>query len=583
MKNNQMLDTMDIEQERGITIKLTPVRMNWKDHQLNLIDTPGHVDFQYEVSRSLASVEWVVLVVDATQGVEAQTLSNLYLAIENDLTIIPVLNKIDLPSANVEWVTKELVSLIGCDPDEIICISAKTGENVEWVLDAIIERIPEPKTIDETDSKSLIFDSQYDPYRWVVIYVKVFTGTLKRGDKVTFLNTDKTVEVLEVGCFKPEYTKLDTLEQGEIGYVISWVKTVHEARVGDTVITGKKEWKEAIPGFKEITPFVFAWLYPTDTTEYSQLKEDLEKLKMNDSSLTSENEVSPALWHWFRCGFLWLLHMEIIKERLDREFDMDVIITAPQVTHQVVIPGDKRDAYKNELTEYYEVGTDIEMHGSWPATLLYLRNPEELPDAGTYDHIREPIAKLELITPSDMIGNMMDLAQERRGKFLNQVFIDEGRAVLTYEIPMAEIVSDFYDELKSRSSGYASMNYEFLRFQKDRLVKLDILIHWERIGAFSMLSHEEKARYVWEKIVKKLKEEIPRQNFPIALQWAIGNNVICRETIKAFRKDVTWHLYGWDISRKKKLLQKQKKGKKKAKMFGKVAIPSSAFVNVLKK
>lgn len=595
MKNDQLLDTMDIEQERGITIKLTPVRMEWNGYQLGLIDTPGHVDFQYEVSRSLASVEWVVLVVDATQWVEAQTLSNLYLALEHDLTIIPVINKIDLPSSNVQWVTNEITNLIGCDPSEIIPVSAKMGTNVDQVLDAIIDRIPAPKVLEDQDknnetntakdeTKALIFDSQYDPYRWIVIYVKLFSGSLKRGDKITFLHPKKTVEILEVGCFKPEYFKQDSLQQWEVGYIISGIKTLKEAQVGDTIYSGPDTNPTPIPGFKKVTPFVYAGVYPIDTTEYNQLKDDIEKLKLNDSSLTSENEVSPALGHGFRCGFLGLLHMEIIKERLDREFNLDVIMTSPQVTYEVALAGDKRETYKNfEGTQYFKDGSHLGMFGSGAATLIYLKNPEELPEAGTYDHIREPIAKLEIICPADQIGPMMELAQDRRGIIKNQSFIDGNRAMLTYEIPMAEIITDFYDELKSRSSGYASMNYEFIEFRRDDLIKLDILVHGERIGAFSNIVHRDKAFRIGEAICKKLKESIPRQNFPIALQAAIGGKIVARQTISAYRKDVTSGLYGWDVSRKKKVLAKQKKGKKRMKQFGKVSIPSQTFVDILKK
>lgn len=591
MKNSQMLDTMEIEQERGITIKLTPVRMAWKDHEINLIDTPGHVDFQYEVSRSLASVEWVVLVVDATQGIEAQTLSNLYMAIDHNLVIIPVLNKIDLPSADIPRVTREIVSLIGCDEADIIPVSAKVGTNVEKVLDAIVERIPEPRSIAEggkiiannaegkiPDSVKLglIFDSQYDSYRGVVIYIKLFSGEIKRWDKIRLMSTDTVVDILEVGCFKPEYHPLPSLKSGEIGYIVTGIKTLQEARVGDTIFAGEERYKCAIPGFKQITPYVFAGVYPVDTEDYNQLKTDIEKLKMSDSSLTNEHEVSPALGHGFRCGFLGLLHMEIVKERLDREFDLDVILTSPQVTYQVMMPGDHSDEFKNTPLK-------LEKLGEKTYTRLWIRNPENLPEPGTYEWMEEPIVKLEIITRSDMVGEMMTLAQEHRGVYKNQTYIDETRSILTYEIPMAEIITDFYDDLKSRSSGYASMSYEQLNYKRDDLVKIDILVNNERISAFSTIAHRSKAYHVGVELCGKLKEAIPKQLFSIPIQAAVGAKVIARETISAYRKDVTGYLYGGDVTRKNKLLEKQKKGKKKMKEFGKVSIPSETFIDILKK
>lgn len=591
MKNNQMLDTMEIEQERGITIKLTPVRMEWKWNEINLIDTPGHVDFQYEVSRSLASVEWVVLVVDATQWIEAQTLSNLYMAIENNLVIIPVLNKIDLPSADVPRVTREIVSLIGCDEADIIPVSAKVGTNVDQVLDAIVERIPEPRSvaaggkiiennaewkIPESVKLGLIFDSQYDSYRGVVIYIKLFSGEIKRGDKITLMSTNTVVDILEVGCFKPEYHPLPSLKAWEIGYIVTGIKTLQEARVGDTIFAGTEEYKHPIPGFQKVTPYVFAGVYPVDTEDYNQLKTDIEKLKMSDSSLTNEHEVSPALGHGFRCGFLGLLHMEIVKERLDREFDLDVILTSPQVTYQVMMPGDHSHEFKNTPLK-------VEQLGEKTYTRLWIRNPEHLPEPGTYEWIEEPIVKLEIITRSDMVGEMMKLAQEHRGIYKNQAYIDETRSILTYEIPMAEIITDFYDELKSRSSGYASMSYEQLNYKRDDLVKIDILVNNERISAFSTITHRSKSFHVGVELCGKLKEAIPKQLFSIPIQAAIGAKVIARETINAYRKDVTGYLYGGDVTRKNKLLDKQKKGKKKMKEFWKVSIPSETFIDILKK
>lgn len=591
MKNSQMLDTMEIEQERGITIKLTPVRMEWKGHEINLIDTPGHVDFQYEVSRSLASVEWVVLVVDATQGIEAQTLSNLYMAIEHNLVIIPVLNKIDLPSADIPRVTREIISLIGCDESDIIPVSAKVWTNVDKVLDAIIARIPEPRSvaadgiiiannaegkIPDSVKLGLIFDSQYDSYRGVVIYIKLFSGEIKRGDKITLMSTDTVVDILEVGCFKPEYFPLPSLKSGEIGYIVTGIKTLQEARVGDTIFAGAEEYKHPIPGFQKVTPYVFAGVYPVDTADYNQLKTDIEKLKMSDSSLTNEHEVSPALGHGFRCGFLGLLHMEIVKERLDREFDLDVILTSPQVTYQVMMPGDHSHDFKNTPLK-------LEKLGDKTYTRLWIRNPEHLPEPGTYEWIEEPIVKLEIITRSDMVGEMMKLAQEHRGIYKNQTYIDETRSIITYEIPMAEIITDFYDDLKSRSSGYASMSYEQLNYKRDDLVKIDILVNNERISAFSTITHRSKSYQVGLELCGKLKEAIPKQLFSIPIQAAIGAKVIARETINAYRKDVTGYLYGGDVTRKNKLLDKQKKGKKKMKEFGKVSIPSETFIDILKK
>lgn len=609
MKHAQTLDSMDIEQERWITIKLTPVRMNWKWVQLNLIDTPGHVDFQYEVSRSLASVEWAILVVDATQWIEAQTLSNVYLAVENDLEIIPVLNKIDLPSADPERVGNEIISLLGCKKEDIIKVSAKTWENVESLLDAIVEKFPLPKKLDkdsnliscppdkgglrgviENNSSSsyqggitpnitkwLIFDSQYDPYKWVVIYTKLFSGSVKRWDKLELLNTWAKMEVLEVGCFNPKYFANKELKEWEIWYIVTGLKTVNDAKVGDTIFSGNDlEYKNPIKWFKQITPFIFAGIYPVDTEEYNKLKDSVEKLQLNDSSLVTEHEVSPALGYGFRCWFLGLLHLDIVKERLWREFEMDVIITSPQVTYKVLLSWDKVEEYrryKPELTNYQDK----------KATYITISNPEDLPKPWTFLSIEEPIAKLEIITPTEFIGNMMQLAQDRRWIFVNQTFLDSSRVILTYEIPIAEIVGDFYDDLKSLSSGYASMNYEFLKYKEDDLVKIDILVAWERLEALSMIVHRSRARAIGGNICRKLKDNIPKAQFAIAIQAAISAQVIAREDISALRKDVTAKLYGWDVSRKRKVLDKQKEWKKKMKQFWRVSIPSETFVNILKK
>jgi GTP-binding protein lepA len=586
----QKLDSMDLERERGITIKLTPVRMDWKGTELNLIDTPGHVDFQYEVSRSLASVEGAVLVVDATQGIEAQTLSNVYLAIENELEIIPVLNKIDLPSADVDKVSEEIISLLGCKKEDILAVSAKTGLNVETVLDAIVERIPEPRklsknseilphetTDNDTESvKALIFDSQYDMYKGVVVYVKLFSGEIKKGSKLEFINTGAKIEALEVGCFKPKYFPTGVLYEGEIGYIVTGLKSLQDARVGDTIFAGNPENKHAIQGFKSITPYIFAGIYPVETDEYPKMKDAIEKLQLNDSSLVVEHEASPALGYGFRAGFLGLLHLDIVKERLWREHAMDVIITSPQVTYKVLIPGDKSAEFPRLHPETIEFEGKI-------CTYLNISNPEELPKPGTYIHIEEPIARVEMITPNAYIGNLMQLAQERRGIFKNQTYLDSDRVILHYEIPMSELVGDFYDDLKSLSSGYASLHYEPFAYKIDDIVKLDIKVAGENVDAFSMLVHRSRGRHIGGKICEKLKESIPKAQFAIAIQAAIGNDIIARENISALRKDVTAKLYGGDITRKRKLLEKQKEGKKKMKQFGKVSIPSETFVNILKK
>ncbi len=586
----QKLDSMDLERERGITIKLTPVRMDWKGTELNLIDTPGHVDFQYEVSRSLASVEGAVLVVDATQGIEAQTLSNVYLAIENELEIIPVLNKIDLPSADVDKVSEEIISLLGCKKEDILAVSAKTGLNVETVLDAIVERIPEPRKLSknseilphetaENDSesvKALIFDSQYDMYKGVVVYVKLFSGEIKKGSKLEFINTGAKIEALEVGCFKPKYFPTGVLYEGEIGYIVTGLKSLQDARVGDTIFAGNPENKHAIQGFKSITPYIFAGIYPVETDEYPKMKDAIEKLQLNDSSLVVEHEASPALGYGFRAGFLGLLHLDIVKERLWREHAMDVIITSPQVTYKVLIPGDKSAEFPRLHPETIEFEGKI-------CTYLNISNPEELPKPGTYIHIEEPIARVEMITPNAYIGNLMQLAQERRGIFKNQTYLDSDRVILHYEIPMSELVGDFYDDLKSLSSGYASLHYEPFAYKIDDIVKLDIKVAGENVDAFSMLVHRSRGRHIGGKICEKLKESIPKAQFAIAIQAAIGNDIIARENISALRKDVTAKLYGGDITRKRKLLEKQKEGKKKMKQFGKVSIPSETFVNILKK
>jgi len=589
MKHGQMLDTMELEQERWITIKLQPVRMNWKGYELNIIDTPGHVDFQYEVSRSLASVEWALLIVDAAQWIEAQTLSNVYMAIENDLDIIPVINKIDLPAADVPKVTEEIVNLIWCDASEIIWISAKTWENVEAVLEAVIERISSPKIFSEKNPindelKALVFDSQYDPYRWVVSYVKVFQGEIKKWDICHFLNTDKRIEALDVWHFAPNYTSDPKIWLWSIWYVVTWLKTIQDAKVWDTLWKPENiEWPKDKPEdatpiewFWEAKPFIYAGIFPMDASDYPALKDSMEKLVLNDSALAVEPSVSTALWNWYRCWFLGLLHLDIVKERLYREFNMDVIMTSPQVTYRIKMNWNKVSDYSRYDTEV------IEEH--WKTyTYINISNPEDLPAREKYLSIEEPIAKVEIITPQEYVWNLMQLSQDRRWIFKNQQFIDSDRVMITYELPMNELIWDFYDEIKSLSSWYASLNYEFLKYKEDDLVKLEILIADEKVEALGFIVHREQAHYIGWKICKNLKENIPRALFSIKIQAAIWGKVVARETISALRKDVTAKLYGWDISRKKKLLQKQAKWKKKMKQFWKVSMPSEAFVNLLKK
>lgn len=590
MKHGQMLDTMELEQERGITIKLQPVRMNWKWYQMNIIDTPGHVDFQYEVSRSLASVEGALLIVDATQGIEAQTLSNVYMAIENDLDIIPVINKIDLPAADFDKVAEEIINLLGCDKSEIIGVSAKTWENVEAILDAVIERVSSPKVYsdknpDNDELKALVFDSQYDAYRWVVSYVKVFQGEIKKWDTCHFLNTNKKIEALDVGYFSPGYTSDKKIWLGTIWYVVTGLKTIQDAKVGDTMWKPEYvEWPKMKPenakpieGFWLVTPFIYAGIFAMDTSEYPLLKDAMEKLVLNDSALYVEPEVSPALWHGYRCGFLWLLHLDIVKERLMREFGMDVIMTSPQVTYRVILLWDKRSEYSRYSAEL------MENERGQKCTRVLVSNPEDLPSREKYLYIEEPIAKVEIITPNQFVWNLMQLSQERRWNFKNQQFIDRDRVMLVYELPMNELIWDFYDEIKSLSSGYASLNYEFLKYNEDDLVKLEVLIADEKVDALAFICHRKQARYLWWKICSNLKESIPKALFTIKIQAVVWWDVVWRENISAMRKDVTAKLYGWDITRKRKLLEKQKKGKKKMKQFGKVSLPSEAFVNLLKK
>lgn len=566
MKHGQMLDTMDIEQERGITIKLQPVRMEWnhggQKYQLNLIDTPGHVDFSYEVSRSLAACEGAILVVDASQGIQAQTLANCYMALGHDLTIIPVLNKIDLPAAEPERRAIEIENTLGIPREEIICISAKEGTNVEKVLERVIEKVPAPKMDKADETKALIFDSVYDPYKGIVAYVRLMQGRLERGQKIKFLNTKAVSDIIEVGCFKPKYKALDSLEAGEVGYVVTGMKSVRDARVGDTIWRKEgvnlKEDVDAtpLPGYKRVVPFVFAGIFCTEGEDYPLLRDALDKLSLNDSSLTFEPEHSGALGHGFRCGFLGLLHLDIVQERLEREYNLDLIVTAPSVSYEVL----KADRQ-----------------------VIRISNPSELPEPNHVEEIREPWMKVEILVPRDYIGAVMKLLNERRGVSKNMQYIDDQRVNIIYEIPLASIVVDFYDELKSASSGYASMSYEFIEFRGGDLVRLDILVHHEKIDALSIIIHRTEAQYHGGVVCKRLKEIIPKAQFEIPLQAAIGGKIIARETIPAYRKDVTGYLYGGDVTRKNKLLDKQKKGKKRMKMFGKVEVPQKAFLAVLKK
>lgn len=559
MKHGQMLDTMDLEQERGITIKLQPVRMEWEGYILNLIDTPGHVDFSYEVSRSLAACEGAILIVDASQGIEAQTLANCYMALEHDLEIIPVLNKIDLQAADVERRAKEIEDALGIPASDVIAVSAKEGTNVEEVLRKVIEQVPPPEITNDEETKALIFDSVYDSYKGVVAYVRVMEGSLKKGDKVKLLHTKTDVDVLEVGYFKPKYQSSKGLECGEVGYVVTGLKDVSEARVGDTV------WKnsdkrvtdsEPLPGYKKVTPFVFASIFCTEGDDYQMLRDALEKLSLNDAALSYEPEQSGALGHGFRCGFLGLLHLDIVQERLEREYDLDLVVTAPSVSYKAVMKD------KEEVS---------------------VESPSDLPDRAHVEAVKEPWVRIEILTPKDYTGAVMKLLQEGRGVNKGMQYLSESRVLVEYEIPLASIVVDFYDKLKSVSSGYASMNYEFLDYREDDLVKVDMLVAGESVPPLSMIVHRKDAHSSGSKVAKALKELIPRSNFEIPIQAAIGGKIVARETIPAYRKDVTAKLYGGDRTRKDKVLKKQKAGKKRMKMVGRVSVPQEAFMAVLKR
>lgn len=551
----QLLDSMDLEREKGITIKLAPVTMNWKGYMLNLIDTPGHVDFSYEVSRSLQAVEAAVLVVDATQGIQAQTLANVYLAIEQNLEIIPVINKIDLPAADVEKVSAEIINLLGCKKEDIIGVSAKTGLNVEKVLDEIIEKAPAPKSTDKTETRALIFDSYFDDYRGVVLYVRVFDGAIPKNSEIHMMANHTNGLALEVGALTPKMSPRDELTSGEIGYIVTNLKTTREAKVGDTVTLTKTPAVAPLPGYRNVLPFVYAGFFPVSNDQYKDLKEAIEKLSLSDSALRFEPENSPILGFGLRIGFLGLLHMDIIKERLEREFKLDLIVTNPSTNYQVILNnGDEMD----------------------------IKSAADLPDISEVKEIREPWVKGEIILPSSMIGNVLGLINEKRGHQTNLSYIED-RAVIDFEAPMANLLTDFYDQLKSATSGYASFNYELSGYKAEDLVRLDFLVAGTRMDALSIMCHKSEADRIGREITKKLKEVIPRQNFEVALQAAVGARILARETIGAYRKDVTVKIHTGDRDRKAKLLEKQKRGKARMKRFGKIDIPSDAFTVMLKR
>ena len=560
-KQDQLLDNMDIERERGITIKSHAIQMNYskngEDYVLNLIDTPGHVDFSYEVSRSIAACEGALLVVDAAQSIQAQTISNLYLALENDLEIIPVLNKVDLPSANPEEVSDDIIDLLGCKKEEIIHASAKTGLGIEEILDAIIRAVPEPKTDTEGPLKALIFDSVYNPFRGVETYFRVFSGQIKKGQSIKFLSTQNTYSADEVGTLNLTQTPKKCVKAGDVGYLITGIKNAKEVKVGDTIINVDSEELEGISGFEDVKPMVFAGIYPVDTEEYEDLRSSMEKLQLNDASLVFVPESSSALGFGFRCGFLGMLHLEIIQERLEREFNMSVITTVPNVSYK---------AYKRK---------DVD-------SAILVNNPTDLPDPSSLDRVEEPYIKATIITKSDYVGNVMSLCIEKRGQIQNQTYLTTQRVELIFDMPLAEIVFDFYDRLKTVSKGYASFDYSPIGMRPSKLVKVDLLLNGNSVDALSALIHFDNAYNIGKKMCEKLRSLIPRQQFDIPIQAAIGAKIISRETIKAVRKDVTAKCYGGDISRKRKLLENQKKGKKKMRQIGNVEIPQEAFMAVLK-
>ncbi|MCM3030090.1 MULTISPECIES: translation elongation factor 4 [unclassified Niallia] len=557
---DQLLDSMDLERERGITIKLNSVQLKYKAkdgeiYTLHLIDTPGHVDFTYEVSRSLAACEGAVLVVDAAQGIEAQTLANVYLAIDNDLEIVPVINKIDLPSADPERVRNEIEDVIGLDASEAVLASAKAGIGIEDILEQVVEKVPAPQGDPEAPLKALIFDSLYDAYRGVVTYIRVVEGTVKPGDKIKMMATGKEFEVIEVGVFTPKAVNTDQLSVGDVGYLTAAIKNVGDTRVGDTITSAKNGAVEALPGYRKLNPMVYCGLYPIDSAKFNDLREALEKLELNDSALQFEPETSQALGFGFRCGFLGLLHMEIIQERIEREFKIDLITTAPSVIYDVIM-------------------TD--------GTELKVDNPSAMPDPQKIDHIEEPYVKATMMAPNEYVGAIMELCQLKRGVFIDMQYMDETRVKIIYEIPLSEIVYDFFDQLKSNTRGYASFDYELIGYKTSTLVKMDILLNAEKVDALSFIVHKDFAYERGKIIVEKLKELIPRQQFEVPIQAAVGQKIVARSTIKAMRKNVLAKCYGGDISRKRKLLEKQKEGKKRMKQVGSVEVPQEAFMAVLR-
>ena len=552
---SQLLDSMDLEREKGITIKLAPVRMQYEGIDLNLIDTPGHVDFSYEVSRSLQACEGAVLVVDASQGIQAQTLANVYLALEQDLVIIPVLNKVDLPAADVPRVSKEVVNLLGCDEADIIKISAKTGKNVDQVLEAIIERIPSPVGVADNPTRALIFDSYYDDYRGVILYMRVIDGVIKKGDTISMLATGAKSLALEVGHLNPAMSADPEISTGEIGYIVTNLKTTRDAKVGDTVTSLRAQATEPLPGYKNVKPFVYAGFFPVSNEDYQDLKDAVEKLSLSDSALQFEPENSPVLGFGVRIGFLGLLHMDIVRERLEREYNLDLVVTNPSTDYQITMTNGEE---------------------------LDIKSAADLPNVAGIKEIREPWIKGEIVVPQDYIGAVIQLIVGKRGRQTNLSYIDE-RALISFEAPLANLLTDFYDQLKSVTSGYGSFNYELDEYRTEDLVRVDFYVGGEMVDALSVMAHRSEADALGREVVKKLKDVVPRQSFEVALQAAIGGKFIARETIGAYRKDVTGYLYGGDVSRKKKLLAKQAKGKKRMKRFGKVDIPSEAFTVMLKR
>ncbi|EOS57802.1 translation elongation factor 4 [Paenibacillus barengoltzii] len=557
---DQVLDQMDLERERGITIKLQAVRLSYRaddgeEYILNLIDTPGHVDFTYEVSRSLAACEGALLVVDAAQGIEAQTLANVYLALDNNLEILPVINKIDLPSADPDRVKQEIEDVIGLDASEAVHASAKAGIGIKEILEQVVQKVPAPTGDPDKPLKALIFDSHYDPYKGVIVYVRVIDGKIKAGSKIKMMATDKTFEVIEVGAFKPRMTIVDELNVGDVGFIVAGIKTVGDTRVGDTVTDAKNPTPEPLPGYRKINPMVYCGLYPIETSDYNDLREALEKLQLNDASLSFEPETSSALGFGFRCGFLGLLHMDVIQERIEREFNIPLITTAPSVIYNVT------------LTNGETISID---------------NPSNYPEVGKIDYVEEPYVKASIIVPNDYVGTVMELCQSKRGEFVNMEYLDTTRVTITYQVPLSEIVYDFFDQLKSSTKGYASFDYELSGYRRSNLVKMDILLNGEQVDALSFIVHRDRAYHRGRIICEKLRELIPRQMFEVPIQASIGTKVIARETVKAMRKNVLAKCYGGDISRKRKLLEKQKEGKKRMKQVGSVEVPQEAFMAVLK-